>query len=56
MTGITRRVERLEQRSIGTGRIIVIAGPDGYDTERALAELGVTRTGNDLGCLSTEDV
>jgi hypothetical protein len=48
MTNLVRRIEQLEQGSIGIGRVIVIEGPDGYDTERALAELGVTRTDNDL--------
>ncbi len=48
MTSIARRVERLERGSIGTGRVIVIAEPDGYDTHKALTELGVTATDNDV--------
>jgi len=48
MTNIARRIMKLEQGSIGAGRVIVIAGPDGYDTERAMAELGVMRTDSDL--------
>ena len=48
MTNLARRIVQLEQGSIGAGRVIVIAGPDGYDPERALAELGVTRTDSDL--------
>ena len=48
MINLERRIVQLEQGSVGAGRVVVIAGPNGYGIERALTELGVTRTDNDL--------
>ena len=48
MTNLARRIVQLEQERIGTGRIFVIKGPDGYDIGQAKSELGIQASNDDL--------
>jgi hypothetical protein len=41
MNALAKRFEKFEGESVGGGKVIVVEGPDGYDLDKAKAELGL---------------